>query len=389
MQASGWKGFSPVSPSRSPAIDGWRGLAVVLVLLYHAFYSTFNAVPILHGVGLYGFHVLYLGSTGVDLFFFLSAWALSERYAGAQWTPEARRRFWGRGVFRLLPFWYLVLVLMLVWHWAGWTPPLPTPWRWGATTLLWRVSGLWDWTRDPNAWTGIEWSLGVELTFYAVWPWWQPFWRELWHRFTPTGRAFGAGLTVAASWLAGYLAINWSHGNQPWALFWPPTQAACFVLGIWWRETLASGSRAPAGPRTRRWRWTLLGCLWWVPWPPPLQPLLMPLFWREAVAAVHDGPSSLWEGRIGQWLRHWGRRSYTAYFAHWLTLLALWSLAGRTLTGVLPLWLVDTLVAIPVMSLTGLSVRWLAPLVEDSLPRAAERAWRRRVGSSTAVREGA
>jgi peptidoglycan/LPS O-acetylase OafA/YrhL len=356
------------SATRSALLDGWRGIAVLLVLAYHVFYSWFDALPVVGWTTARPFAVVYSGSTGVGLFFLLSAWVLADRYADTRWTAATRRAFWSRRLWRIAPLWYLILAAMTVWRAAGWTPPLPTPWQWTGGSLLARLVGVWAWTSTPNAWVGVEWSLGVEVTFYAIWPWWLPFWQRVWHRLAPSQRPAAIGAVITGSWATAALAFSASH-SQSWAVFWPPTQAAYFILGIWWRDTVTSQALAPWRPGIR---WILglgLGVVWLTPWPPLLQVLIFPGFWWLLLRVTYPwAPGGVTRG--GLWLRAWGRRSYTAYFAHWLALLALWSLIAPH-AGVWPRWAIDSVVGIGVVAVTAGALRWAAPLVEDRWPTAA------------------
>src|SRR5450631_1676352 len=75
----------------SVALDQWRGLALVLVLISHGFYFTGRV----HGIG----------RVGVNLFFFISGIlvfrSLSRTRSATQW--ERTRSFWWRRLRRLYP----------------------------------------------------------------------------------------------------------------------------------------------------------------------------------------------------------------------------------------------------------------------------------------------
>src|SRR4051794_30807375 len=59
-----------------PELDGVRGIALLLVMFCHAY--IIQPVPLPHGIkSLYLTEVLYLGWSGVDLFFVLSGFLIS------------------------------------------------------------------------------------------------------------------------------------------------------------------------------------------------------------------------------------------------------------------------------------------------------------------------
>lgn len=93
----------PVSTSgRLPALDGIRGLAVLLVFLGHT--SSRGMVP----ADWLNFD--HLGVLGVYLFFVLSGYLLALHYREGQSLPE----YFLRRIFRILPLYYLVLSLTVV-----------------------------------------------------------------------------------------------------------------------------------------------------------------------------------------------------------------------------------------------------------------------------------
>src|SRR4051812_6754778 len=86
--------------ANSAALDQWRGLALVFVLISHGLFFT-NKV---HGIG----------RVGVNLFFFISGilvFRSLSRERGATWWDSARH-FWRRRVRRLYPALLAYVVLM-------------------------------------------------------------------------------------------------------------------------------------------------------------------------------------------------------------------------------------------------------------------------------------
>lgn len=149
-----------------PALDGLRGLAVLIIVVYHA-------------NGLVNRSVLSGGFLGVDMFFVLSGFLITALLLQEQ-QREGRLylgRFFGRRGLRLLPALYFFLVLHGLYVWLTGLPL--------RAELEYLVSaGLYfsNWMDHvfPNAVSifpphgvaglGHLWSLSLEMQFYVVWP---------------------------------------------------------------------------------------------------------------------------------------------------------------------------------------------------------------------------
>src|SRR6187431_1781707 len=94
---------------RTPALDGIRGVAILLVLVLHFFSLALprDAGPIIGVFKTWGW-------IGVDLFFALSGFLITGILIDAKGSPNYFRSFYARRVLRILPAYYLTLVLMLV-----------------------------------------------------------------------------------------------------------------------------------------------------------------------------------------------------------------------------------------------------------------------------------
>ncbi len=112
-RASAAREARPAPGDRLPYIDGLRGLAVLMVLVYHCWVHTIRA-PILVAVGRYRVDVtapLHYGYLGVNLFLLLSGFCLTyplvrEGKIGVRLDPA---RFFRRRAWRILPPYYVAL----------------------------------------------------------------------------------------------------------------------------------------------------------------------------------------------------------------------------------------------------------------------------------------
>jgi peptidoglycan/LPS O-acetylase OafA/YrhL len=144
-----------------PDVDGLRGLAVGLVVAYHAF-------PRLRTGGF----------IGVDVFFVISGFLISQIILKAlQAGTFSLSEFYRRRVRRIVPGLLVVLSACCL---AGWFLMLPSELRWLGNTIKWcvpflanlyfaRAGGYFDPATELNPLIHL-WSLGVEEQFYIAWP---------------------------------------------------------------------------------------------------------------------------------------------------------------------------------------------------------------------------
>jgi peptidoglycan/LPS O-acetylase OafA/YrhL len=145
-----------------PDVDGLRAVAVVAVVVYHAFPGALRA-----------------GFTGVDVFFVISGYLISSLiWRGLEEERFSLLAFYGRRVLRLFPALVLVLAACLA---AGWWLLVPGAYeRLGRDTaaaagyfsnfVFWRESGYFAPAASARPLTHL-WSLAVEEQFYLLYPW--------------------------------------------------------------------------------------------------------------------------------------------------------------------------------------------------------------------------
>jgi peptidoglycan/LPS O-acetylase OafA/YrhL/SAM-dependent methyltransferase len=158
---------------RVPALDGIRGLAILLVMLCH---FTDGAE---HGtsIGQWLLQAAGAGWIGVDLFFVLSGFLITGILFDARNDPHYFRNFYMRRVLRIFPLYYGVLLLVLV--------ALPLIRGTHPADALGYANQWWLWTYLSNfavareaEWIfdvgglrlGHLWSLAIEEQFYMIWP---------------------------------------------------------------------------------------------------------------------------------------------------------------------------------------------------------------------------
>jgi peptidoglycan/LPS O-acetylase OafA/YrhL len=149
-----------------PELDVLRGVAIVSVLAYHAFYLVTSTAASRVDVALA--RITHGGWLGVDLFFVLSGFLITGRLLDASALPT--REFFGgfymRRVLRILPLYYLALfVIGGTLYLAGQTSSM---FLWLSAVYLPNVALA---AGVPAAYPlGVLWSLGVEEQVYVVWP---------------------------------------------------------------------------------------------------------------------------------------------------------------------------------------------------------------------------
>jgi peptidoglycan/LPS O-acetylase OafA/YrhL len=169
---------------RIPALDGLRGLAVLLVLVWHFVFAVIPADP-----GSTWGYVSKLGHhsySGVDLFFVLSGFLITSILLKELGTQGWLARFWIRRTFRIFPLYALFLSTACVIHFFrdGQSSGFFSIPRYVWPYLCMLQNFEMAWVNNLGPW-GITWSLAIEEQFYFVFPaflWltyarnWLPFW---------------------------------------------------------------------------------------------------------------------------------------------------------------------------------------------------------------------
>lgn len=145
------------STQHYPALDGLRGIAILLVVFYHNF----------------GFiNYFFFGWLGVDLFFVLSGFLITNILLNTVDKTNYLRNFFLRRILRIFPLYYAVLIICFF--------LIPA---FGSSVIdlsFYTQNQLWFWfyfqnwlfifKTPPNNFLVHFWSLAVEEQFYLVWP---------------------------------------------------------------------------------------------------------------------------------------------------------------------------------------------------------------------------
>lgn len=155
---------SHLASSHLPALDGLRGLAVLMILLFH-FWQTMFQLP---AAGSLQSQLRFLagGQTGVDLFFVLSGFLITGILLNAKNTPHFLRNFYMRRALRILPLYYLLVCGYFVFGWMNMGFHNAFAQLWWYFPYLQNV-GMTFWPGSVSG-PGHFWSLGAEEHFYLL-----------------------------------------------------------------------------------------------------------------------------------------------------------------------------------------------------------------------------
>lgn len=307
-----------------PTLDGWRTVAIGLVLFAHASESMFNAIPISLLADLAA--LKKIGLIGVQLFFGLSGFLITTRLLEEE-THHGRislASFYVRRTFRILPASLAFLLAVGLLSAAGILHISLARW-FGTLFFAANYSGA-----EHSWYVGHFWSLAVEEHFYFLWPAAFLFLRGGSRRVT---LVVFLALAIAA-WRA--LDFKWQITGASAAMFWGRTdiQADSILWGVLvallyadpvWKERLR---RFFAPAATWPLLFLLLLALEGLPalnWKADfllitVKAMLMPLLMLGTVIHGASLPGRILETRL---FRRVGRLSFSLYL--WQQLFLVWA----------------------------------------------------------------
>ncbi len=227
-------------PSHVAALDGVRGLAVTLVLLFHLLWSNsetgsrvMNGLVALRGAGW----------VGVDLFFALSGFLITGILFDSSRSSDYFRNFYARRVLRIWPLYYGVVGLLYLFVTFGLHEDAGR--AFGLLLTYLNSTPLW-WHMTSGSTlmelTNHLWSLAAEEQFYLVWP-------VVVFAVRDRRRLMWAAVVVGAMAPAARLGMM-AHGASVDAVYkMTMCRADSLLAGAW----VALAVRGPARERVLRW----------------------------------------------------------------------------------------------------------------------------------------
>lgn len=269
-------------------VDGLRGIAILLVVLFHYWQLSFWVIP-LPGLPQQDNleFIQSAGYLGVELFFFISAFCLFYPHAKAmfgQGSVPTLKHFYYRRAIKIVPSYLLALLIFGVFF----SDLYPVAYKHGVLADLGlHLVFLHDLLPETrSSFDGVLWSLAVEVQFYYVFP-----------LFAKAFRRF-SWLTAAAMVVIAVLFRSWAR-HQPLEDFaqWDsllPGFLDLFAFGMLAAYLLVWICQRPVAARQLRYAFTVLAVAGFVT-------LLMMFRWAYDVR--YDGPPpEVWQSINRQYL---------------------------------------------------------------------------------------
>jgi len=317
-----------------PALDGVRGIAVLMVLATHfTVFQPTNALETRLSL------LMDTGWLGVDLFFVLSGYLITGILLDSRGAPGYFRAFYLRRFLRIFPAYYgLLFVLFVVIPMAGLAQSVvyrqvlnAQAWYWFyATNAL--IARLRSFVVVP--FTGHLWSLALEEQWYLLWP------VVIWG-LAPRARKPMFAAIALASWLARLVG-----DADVLALFRIDPLAVGALVAAIGREPAGAALIERLAPRVGLVAWATMCAVWALTLGGSGgNGLTRAIFFATAVivfaATVAYAGVSERPGRIlgARWLQRVGRISYGIYLVHVPIHYSLTSWHPRTLRQQLWYWI--------------------------------------------------
>jgi peptidoglycan/LPS O-acetylase OafA/YrhL len=281
---------------RIPTLDGWRGIAILMVLVAHLQEGRLGYV-----FGRYRW--LNPGLHGVTLFFVLSGYLITNHL-----LTEERidlKRFYIRRFFRLMPCAWAYLLMLAI---AGVISHQTILGRDALPCLLF-FRNYYPANSAAATWTGHFWSLSVEEQFYLAWP---PL-LGLMGQKRAAGLAIGAILTCAS-----VRFLHWQSYGQPYINLHSEVHIDAILVGcvlamLLKKESVRNWFQRFGGTLT----WIIIPLfLWHIYYFQVLIPLTESLLIASLIACTSRAPSFLASMLEWKHLKFLGAISYSLYLWH-------------------------------------------------------------------------
>lgn len=229
-----------------PALDGMRGLAVLLVMIFHQL-----VMQPMNAVDRAAASIAHAGWCGVDLFFVLSGFLITGILLDSREQSHYFRNFYARRTVRIFPLYYAIVFLcFIVLPYAGQVFDSPL-----VAKKLERFSATddyqwWYWAYLSNfamaitgsfqhGVLGVTWSLAIEEQFYLVWP------AVVYFCSRPALKRVCVGLILLAIALRFFLVfVHDTHPMVPYVL--TPTRLDGLAVGALLAIAAREGAGLPA-----------------------------------------------------------------------------------------------------------------------------------------------
>ncbi|MEI6132457.1 MAG: acyltransferase [Bacillota bacterium] len=229
-------------------LDGLRGLAILLVFWFHLwqitwFYYKFD-LPNWSFLGDWAGKTIspdfisWTGFIGVEVFFFVSGFCLFYPYAQSIWTGKRAQtllEYTGKRFFKIVPSYYLALLAIGIMGVTGFYVFGDSGGLKGSFDQIW--PNIWShltFTHNLNqstegGFTGVLWSLAVEVQFYLIFPLLAWVIRK---GIIPAALTFTAIIGVAFTYRNYFLQAGLNHNNDFFALHQLPAFVDLFAYGM-------------------------------------------------------------------------------------------------------------------------------------------------------------
>ncbi|WP_348262176.1 acyltransferase [Telmatobacter sp. DSM 110680] len=191
--------------NRIPSLDGWRGVAITLVLLEHIQGTMHRSIP-----GPW----TNTGQHGVTIFFVLSGFLITTKLLEG---PIDLKRFYLRRFFRLLPVVWVYLIVIWLFGKAIGIQTLTSTEVVSCLFIFRNFLG-----HLGQGLTASFWSLSIEEQFYLVWPC---------LLLLAGGRRARWFALAGALLCSGYRLLNWDFYNHLYLSFRTEVRADALLIG--------------------------------------------------------------------------------------------------------------------------------------------------------------